>query len=344
MMTSEFVSPLSLSRYNHDRDSVNRSRDGHLDEVWAKETTRVLVLSHGKAFGTLIGETAPAHGFELSFLSPQAVTNLNVEIIERIYLGKAEDADEHFVAIVVGTDARGAIGNTARSYSRGATTAEPDETPEASPEWGDLRVWGHAMSPRDTGLFTQALALANWHASHLYSPASGEPTQATSAGWVRTSASNQQMFPRTDVAVIVLVTDDDDRILLGNNAMWESNRFSLLAGYVDPGESLEAAVEREVLEESGLRIDRARYVSSQPWPFPASLMVGFVARVRSDALATDIQPDGEEILSLRWFSRAELRDSLDDIILPGRTSIARSLIEQWFGEPLDQDAVWLGIR
>jgi NAD+ diphosphatase len=200
------------------------------------------------------------------------------------------------------------------------------------------------MSPRDTGLFTQALALANWHANHSFSPASGEPTHATSAGWVRTSASNQQMFPRTDVAVIVLVTDDDDRILLGNNAMWESNRFSLLAGYVDPGESLEAAVEREVLEESGLRIDRAQYISSQPWPFPASLMVGFVARVRSDAKATDIRPDGEEILSLRWFSRAELRDSLDDIILPGLTSIARSLIEQWFGEPLDQDAVWLGIR
>jgi NAD+ diphosphatase len=161
---------------------------------------------------------------------------------------------------------------------------------------------------------------------------------------VRTSASNQQIFPRTDAAVIVLVTDDDDRILLGNNAMWESNRYSLLAGYVDPGESFEAAVEREVFEESGLRIDRAQYVGSQPWPFPASLMVGFVARVRSDSEASNLQPDGEEILSLRWFSRDELRGSLDDIILPGRTSIARSLIEQWFGEPLDQDALWLGSR
>ena len=329
-MTSEFVSPLSLSRYNHDRDSGNRSREGHLDEVWARDTTRVLVLSKGKAFGRVVTDAAHDPGFELAFLSPQTVTTLNVELVERIYLGKADHADEHFVAIVVAADARDVIGNSGLV--------------ETAPEWGDLRVWGHAMSPRDTGLFTQALALANWHASHLFSPSSGEPTQATSAGWVRTSTSNQQMFPRTDVAVIVLVTDDDDRILLGNNAMWESNRYSLLAGYVDPGEALEAAVEREVFEESGLRIDRAEYVGSQPWPFPASLMVGFVARVRADAQATDVHPDGEEIVSLRWFSRDELRASLDDIVLPGRTSIARALIEQWYGEPLDQNDVWLGSR
>lgn len=324
-MTSEFVSPLSLSRYNHDRDSANRSREGHLDHVWSRETTRVLVLSRGKAWGTVVAAANDDQRFELSFLSPQAVASLDIEVFERIYLGKAEGADEHFVAIVVGEEV-------------------PSTLPPAAAEWGDLRVWGHAMSPRDTGLYTQALALANWHASHRFSPATGELTDATSAGWVRTSASNQQIFPRTDVAVIVLVTDDDDRILLGNNAMWESNRYSLLAGYVDPGESLEAAVEREVFEESGLRIDRAAYVGSQPWPFPASLMVGFVARVRSGTVATDLKPDGEEILSLRWFSREELRRSLDDIILPGRTSIARSLIEQWFGEPLEQDAVWLGSR
>jgi NAD+ diphosphatase len=330
MMTSEFVSPLSLSRYNHDRDSGNRSRQGHLDEVWARDTTRVLVLSKGKAFGSVVADPAQDEGFELAFLSPQAVSSLNIEVVERIYLGKADHADEHFVAIVVGAEAREVIGSS---------TLVQDTR-----EWGDLRVWGHAMSPRDTGLFTQALALANWHASHLFSPTSGEPTQATSAGWVRTSTSNQQMFPRTDVAVIVLVTDDDDRILLGNNAMWESNRYSLLAGYVDPGEALEAAVEREVFEESGLRIDRAEYVGSQPWPFPASLMVGFVARVRPDAQAADLHPDGEEILSLRWFSRDELRASLDDIVLPGRTSIARALIEKWYGEPLDQNAVWLGSR
>lgn len=324
-MTSDFVSPLSLARYNHDRDSGNRSREGHLEDVWSRESTRVLVLSRGKAWGSVVTDSNDDQGFELSFLSPHAITRLNVEVTERIYLGKADSTEEHFVAIVVGDD-------------------EPTLMPETASEWGDLRVWGHVMSPRDTGLFTQALALANWHASHRFSPATGEPTDASSAGWVRTSASNQQIFPRTDAAVIVLVTDDDDRILLGNNAMWESNRYSLLAGYVDPGESFEAAVEREVFEESGLRIDRARYVGSQPWPFPASLMVGFVARVRSDSEAANLQPDGEEILSLRWFSRDELRGSLDDIILPGRTSIARSLIEQWFGEPLDQDALWLGSR
>jgi len=344
MMTSEFVSPLSLSRYSHDRDSVSRSRAGHLDDVWARESTRVLVLSSGKALGSVVAHSSQDETFRLSFFSPQSVASLSLDVIERIYLGRTHGSDEHFVAIVVGTDAREAIGNSELAAVPVVGNAEQNDSEETAPEWGDLRVWGHAMSDRDTGLFTQALALANWHASHLFSPTSGEPTRATSAGWVRTSDSNQQMFPRTDVAVIVLVTDDDDRILLGNNAMWESNRYSLLAGYVDPGESLEAAVEREVFEESGLRIDRAQYVGSQPWPFPASLMVGFVARVRSDAQATDVRPDGEEILSLRWFSRKDLRASLDEIVLPGRTSIARSLIEQWYGEPLDQNAVWLGSR
>lgn len=329
-MTSEFVSSLSLSRHDHDRDSVARSREGHLDAVWALASTRVIVLRDGKALGRRRTDVGGDETLELVMFPPAELAEYGATFTERLYLGRtaAEAGDgEYFVAAVMESDA---------ALDLPASTADP--------EWADLRIWGHAMSERDTGLFTQALALANWHESHRFSPATGEPTQATSAGWVRTTPSNRQLFPRTDVAVIVLVTDDHDRILLGNNAMWESNRFSLLAGYVDPGESLETAVAREVFEESGLHVDRVEYMGSQPWPFPASLMVGFVARVRADVDATDVRPDGEEILALRWFTRDDLRTSLDDVVLPGRTSIARSLIEHWFGEPLDQDAPWVRSR
>ena len=133
--------------------------------------------------------------------------------------------------------------------------------------------------------------------------------------------------------MIVGITDVDDRMLLGSNALWEANRFSLLAGFVEPGESLEAAVIREVREESGLRVVDPVYLGSQPWPFPASLMIGFRAHVPASESTTGT-PDGDEILELRWFTRDELRDAAaaGEIILPGPTSIARAIIEDWYGD------------
>ena len=158
------------------------------------------------------------------------------------------------------------------------------------------------------------------------------------AGWVRRDeASGHEFFPRTDAAIIVGITDADDRLLLGRNAMWESNRYSLLAGFVEPGESLENAVKREVFEESGLRVVDPVYLGSQPWPFPASLMLGFTARLDTTVEAL-LAPDGNEILELRWFGRDELAASLDEIMLPGYTSIARAIIEEWFGGPIADGA------
>jgi NAD+ diphosphatase len=145
------------------------------------------------------------------------------------------------------------------------------------------------------------------------------------------------VFPRTDPAVIVLITDADDRILLGSNAMWENNRYSLLAGFVEPGESLEAAVIREIHEESGLHVTDAVYLGSQPWPFPASIMCGFTARLADGQKADALFPDGEEILDLRWFSREDLLAGLDDIVLPGRSSIARAMVENWLGAHLETE-------
>ena len=131
-------------------------------------------------------------------------------------------------------------------------------------------------------------------------------------------------------------------MLLGNNAMWDSNRYSLLAGFVEPGESLEAAVIREVKEEAGIDVVNPEYLGSQPWPFPRSLMLGFHARIASGQNPERVQADGEEILNLRWFTREELVSALDEIVLPSQPAISRSLIEHWLGSELDDVTSWNG--
>lgn len=207
-----------------------------------------------------------------------------------------------------------------------------DEPGELGP-WGSLRALGARLSDADAAVFVEALAMANWHLSHRFSPVSGAATTPAKGGWVLVDHEGREHFPRTDMAIIVGVTDAADRLLLGSNAAWESNRYSLLAGFVEPGESLEAAVAREVYEESGLHVTDAVYLGSQPWPFPASLMLGFTARVDENRPST-MTPDGEEIGDLRWFSREELAAAVSEIRLPGRASIAHAIIEEWYGEPL----------
>ncbi|HEX5540217.1 MAG TPA: NAD(+) diphosphatase [Micromonospora sp.] len=207
-----------------------------------------------------------------------------------------------------------------------------------------LREVGHLLSDRDAGLFSTAVALANWHALHAYSPITGRPTTVGEGGWCRIDGDGRQMWPRTDPAMIVLVHDGvagpHGRCLLGNNAAWRagdgSRRFSCLAGYVEPGESAEAAVAREVGEEVGLVLDRVDYVVSQAWPFPGSLMLGFFAQADP---ARPLQLDPQEIAQARWFTRGEIAALLagdlvaaDDgcrVTLPGAASIAHYLVHRW---------------
>ena len=159
----------------------------------------------------------------------------------------------------------------------------------------------------------------------------------TTGGWVRRcAADDSEHYPRTDPAVIMLVRDRDDRALLGHQVAWPDGWFSTLAGFVEPGESAEAAVRREVHEESGVTIgsdpDDVVYLGSQPWPFPNSLMLGFHAH----ASDVTVQADGVEIGEARWFTRDELKSSCatGEVRIPPAISIARRLIERWFGEPL----------
>jgi len=245
----------------------------------------------------------------------------------RIYLGRTSAAD----GAANRDGGRPSLAYEARVLDEAAAAAlEPEVA-----RWQGLRDVAATVDAFDAGLFVEALALANWHAAHGFCPRCGSTTSPGQAGWVRRcDRDDSLLFPRTDPAVIMLVTDDDDRLLLGSNALWEQRRFSLLAGFVEPGEALEEAVVREIAEEAGLAVDRVEYRASQPWPFPASLMLGFAARVAPGADPAAATPDGEEILELRWFTRDELAEAWGGVLLPGSTSIARWLIEQWYGEPV----------
>ena len=198
-----------------------------------------------------------------------------------------------------------------------------------------LRAMGAQMTARDAGLATTATALAAWHARSAYCPSCGGRTSIIEAGWARRCSDCATVhFPRTDPAVIMTVVDASDRLLLVRGATWAPRRYSVVAGFVEAGESVEAAVAREVWEETGLRVAEVEYVASQPWPFPRSLMLGCRARLAPGK--DQPRPDGQEVVEARLVSRDELTAAADDgsILLPGPTSIARLLIEDWYGGPI----------
>ena len=191
------------------------------------------------------------------------------------------------------------------------------------------------LDDEQISLVTTAVGLAHWHAAHLFCPRCGGPTQVVEAGWVRRcEADGIDHYPRTDPAVIMAVTDADDRLLLARNARRRgTTMMSVLAGFVEPGESLEAAVAREVMEEVGVPVTQVAFAGDQPWPFPASLMVGYTAR----ATDTDLRLDPVEIDEAHWFDRTGFGTALGngELTVPPRLSIARHLIEQWYGGPID---------
>jgi NAD+ diphosphatase len=193
--------------------------------------------------------------------------------------------------------------------------------------WSGLREVGADLDDLDAGLLAEAIGILEWHDRHRFSPLSGAPTTIERAGWVqRDPVTGAEFFPRTDPAVIMLVHDGADRVILGRQAVWPPGRFSILAGFVEPGESAESAVAREVAEEVGLQVSDVRYVGSQPWPFPQSLMLGFIAQADG---ATELRLDPDEIEEARWFTRDELRSGAGPRALPPPVSIARHIIDRW---------------
>jgi NAD+ diphosphatase len=315
---------LALSRSGVDRATKHREDTAWLEAAWADPASRVLVLRDAQALvATTDGQA------ELVFVSPAEAPGGT-----RFLLGVDPDGLAYFAVSV--TDSREddllSPGAAAEAWAADAAARARSDFAEAKPM--ALRQAGTLLSDRDAGLLTHAVALANWHASHTHCPRCGTPTVPAPAGHLTTCpADGTQHFPRLDPAVIMLVVDPDDRLMLARNALWPAGRMSVVAGFVEPGESAEHAVAREVYEETSIVVDQVRYLGSQPWPMPRSLMLGFTARAKGGQRIT---VDAEEIGEARWFTRGELRAAIEtgELGIAPSTSIARRLIEYWYGAEL----------
>jgi NAD+ diphosphatase len=300
MTAPESTQPPPLARSGLDRAAEERTRPGLLEAERADDAALVLVLA---------GDAAPlAERDQLLWVAPSAVPMGG----EWAFLGRDADGAARLTAVFPRNE---------------------HELFGAPGGWASLRAVGGALSARDAGAFVQALSVGRWLLDAPFCPACGARTDTRNAGWSRHCPScGREHFPRTDPAVIVAITSSrhPDRLLLGSNAMWAGNRFSCFAGFVEAGESLEAAVAREVREEAGVEVVDVKYRGSQAWPYPRSLMLGFLATAADDAAA---EADGEEILDVRWFERSEIGAALageGDLLLPGPASIAHSLISDWY--------------
>ncbi len=213
-----------------------------------------------------------------------------------------------------------------------------DEVKEVG--FSTVREIGSLLSEQELEISLHAMGLSNWHRAHPRCPRCGGATRVDLGGAARTcDADGSQHHPRTDSAVIVLIKDRSDRILLGHQPIWPEGRFSTFAGFLEPGETFEQCVAREVLEESAVVVTELKYLGSQPWPFPASIMIAFEAVTDNPERA---QGDGQEITEVKWFSRAELKAAAEDgsLLLPPSISVARKMIERWLGESVPGGQTW----
>jgi len=288
-----------------DRASELRSDEAALDRLW--NSAKIIRVSNSKL---------ATDGKSLQFLSATEVEKL---ITSKIFTG----GDKYFLGI-----------DTASKAAYFAWDCDEVGLPagETSTEGlASLRELGATLDEFQLGISMHVIALSNWHRSHPHCSKCGAETKSTLGGSVRMCIKDQsQHHPRTDSAVIVLVKDKDDRILLGHQPIWPDGRFSTFAGFLEPGETFEQCVEREVFEESGVKVNEIKYLGSQPWPFPASIMIAFSAVVDDPSTA---KADGVEITEVRWFSRDDLKSSVADgsLLLPPTISVARKMIAMWFG-------------
>ena len=292
-----------------DRDAVAREHCDLVAEALASPTARVLVLR---------GSQAPTRDGALVLPLVAEVPGPTDDAARPdVYLGRLADGTQVIL----------------RTFPEDTQLSGLDGA-----RWEGLRTLATVVDPEQTSLLVTAQAVALWHRDHPRCPRCGALTQSIRSGWARRCPEDDSLhFPRTDPAVIVAVVEDgpdpaSQRILLGRSAAWAGNMYSTFAGFVEPGESAEQAVVREVREEAGITVDTVQYQGSQPWPFPRSLMLGF----RAVAHTSVAEADGEEILDVRWFTREQLLMSTrtGEVTLPGRVSIAHALIVSWLGEDL----------
>lgn len=312
---------LPLAYVAHDRAAHRRSKPGLLDEALSLPETRVLLVGAGRA---VVAGQVPA------LLTVQEADGIAApDATDHYFLG--EHGDASYLARVL----PGADGADLPALADGLTWLTPREMALAE------AARGADVAEHDVmlafGLAVEAVGLANWHTDAGHCPRCGRPTEIAEAGWVRRCVDDElNHFPRTDPAVIMAIVDADDRLLLGRGPTWRPGAMSVLAGFVEPGESAEHAVAREAMEEAGVVVGQVEYRGSMPWPMPRSLMLGYRARAET----TELVPDGDEVTDLRWFTRADLAAALADgnVLLSSRALIGRALIEEWFGASIDRPA------
>ena len=301
------MSELNLSPI--DRGSDLRTDAAKLEQLWKK--AQIIQLVDARLSAT---------NDALTFIDARAVSELSDSFVEgeRFFLGISRDDDQPYFAwrtTWINQPIDDGSGDFEKDKYQGLKT---------------LREVGGNLDAEDLTLAMHAVGLANWHENHTHCSKCGAQTVSDLGGSVRVCVEDStQHHPRTDPAVIVLVRDADDRILLGHQPIWPEKRFSTFAGFVETGESFEECVSREVFEEAGIYPSQVKYITSQPWPFPASIMIAFEAI--SDR-PEDARPDGQEITEVRWLSRDEMKQAVasGEILLPPGISVARRMIEAWY--------------
>ncbi|MFN8445240.1 MAG: NAD(+) diphosphatase [Caldilineaceae bacterium] len=292
-----------------DRQGVKRRDNTWLEEQLHNPATRIVPMWQSK--NLFVSEHSPTP----IFVTPDIVADL-LPTGEPIFLGTWQNTSYFALDIVSET---------------------PPEAITALGSFQDLR-FRPGIDPQLAAILGYAKGLIYWHSRHRYCSDCGSPSASRDGGFVRicmSSTCGKSHFPRTDMAIIVVVHGVDEagneRCLLARQPTWPPGRYSVIAGFVEPGESLEAAVAREVKEETDIDVQSIEYHSSQPWPFPGSLMLGFMAQASSHEITTVDQ----ELEHARWFTRQELKDSIvsGQLKLPPMTAISYRLIESWFDGP-----------
>jgi NAD+ diphosphatase len=331
-----------LARSGHDRIAHRRTDRNWVAAAWNDPASRVLLVSDN---GFVPIRTEP-EGPVLRYVEPPVAELVAPDGI-RVLLGEAVGV-VYFAVLANAALADAGLADAGLADA-GLADAEVTHGALAGSDWRGLRELAAELTDLDVGLLTTAVALQSWHQRHQHCPRCGALTVVSKAGWTRhCPVDASEHFPRTDPAVIMLVHDGAGRCVLARGPNWPPGRMSVLAGFVEAGESAEAAVAREVREEVGISIRDVRYVASQPHPFPASLMLGYTALVDGDP---SLIIDADEIVEAGWYSRDEVRRTTDwgaeqqpDELagldgsraelrgLPGAMSIARQLINSWLSE------------
>ena len=296
------VLKLPLASEAVDRSGELRTKPDELAKLW--KNAQILHFASGKF--------RVKENHKLDFQSAEQIAKLRKD-------AKFAHGEELFLGIDNGI-----------SYFAWCSDAMDFESFETLENYQTLRTLGDFLSQLEMGLAIHSQAIANWHHTHQFCARCGAATLSANGGSLRKcSTDGSEHYPRTDGAVIVLVKDEKDRVLLGRQKVWPEKRFSCFAGFVEPGESFEQTVLREVFEESGIKANEITYLGSQPWPFPASIMISFSAIATNPAAA---KADGEEIEEIIWLTREEMCAAVanQSLTLPPGMSVARKMIEFWY--------------